>query len=191
MIGEDALCCALGERIVAEVGLSMAQPAINKRGITRLLPELRRYSNLANQTPVLCVADTDGGCVVKILKDNMPPNAPAQFLFRLAVSESESWLLADRGEISKFLGVSMSSVPKDPDDVRDAKRLVLSLAAKSSLRQIREELVSSEDRTRPGSGYNVHLCRFVLNHWRIPEAASASPSLRRAVQSIKRLNAAS
>ena len=63
VVGEDALCCALGEKLVAAAlpGWSLAGPAIDTKGVTKLIPALPRYSEQAQFVqPVLCIADTVG-----------------------------------------------------------------------------------------------------------------------------------
>lgn len=63
VIGEDLLCCALGERIVEQClpGWTLASPPINTGGITKLRVALPRYAMQARHVqPVFCLADTDG-----------------------------------------------------------------------------------------------------------------------------------
>lgn len=187
VVGEDALSCALGERLVAQVlpTWTLAKASINTKGISKLVPDLPRYmQQAAHIQPVLCIADTDGRCPVDLVSEWLPHGAGERFLFRLAVSEAESWLLSDREALARFLGVSIAKLPPDPDRVADAKREVLRLAGLSRVRQIRQEVVSSFDSTKPGTGYNVHLCGFVRDYWRAPHAVGRSVSLERAVNRL-------
>ena len=69
VVGEDTLCCALGERLVAAClpDWQLAQPSIDTKGVTKLQPSLPRYLSLARSLhPVLCIADTDGQCAVEL-----------------------------------------------------------------------------------------------------------------------------
>lgn len=191
VVGEDALCCALGERLVVTLGThELAQDPINTGGRTRLFEALPRYAKLARRHPVLCIADTDGGCALGFLKQYTPHDAPPDLLLRFAVTMSESWLLADRKGFSDFFKVPMTQVPTFPDAIMHAKRAVLALAMKSRRKLIRQEVVSREDSTRPGSGYNHHLCDFVKTHLDLLKAAEASPSLCRAIRRFSKLAAA-
>lgn len=189
VVGEDGLCCALGERLVGEAlpNWSLSKEPINTGGITKLIPSLGRYAQQAQYVqPVLCVADTDGECAVKLRKNWLPVGAPAEFVLRLAVSEAESWLLADRLAIAQFFGIDPSNVRDDPDSLQDAKLEMLRLARRAS-GSLRREMVSDIDPQRPGTGYNTHLRRFVLNHWRPSEAKTRSESLARALVSVAQL----
>lgn len=189
VVGEDALCVALGERLVAQVLPEWTvSRSIDKRGITRLVPDLPRYAEHAQHVqPVLCIADCDGQCAVHLIAKWSPIHAGERFLLRLAVSEAECWLLADAQAFSEGLAVPVNKVPRDPEALPDAKSTVLQLARRSQKRRIREELVSSADPAKPGAGYNVHLCDLVRTRWQALRAAQQSPSLGRAVRHLSSL----
>lgn len=188
VIGEDALSCALGARLITEVlGWSLAQPAVNTKGVTQLRRSIARYTGLACIHPVLCLADTDRGCALKLRQEWLPDAVSDQFLLRLAVTESESWVMADREALANFFDVAMRLVPDRPDEELDAKRTILNLARRSSRRNIRQELVSALDANKPGTGYNLHLCEFVNGYWRPDKAIENSPSLARAVRRLTEL----
>ncbi|MBV6304370.1 DUF4276 family protein [Candidimonas humi] len=190
VVGEDVLCCALGEKLVAAALPSwrLAGPSIDKKGITKLTPDLTRYINQARYVqPVLCIADTDGKCAKKLLESWRPLHATEDFILRLAVTEAESWILADRQEFSAYLKVPINRVPHNTDSIADPKRLVLTLAARSGKRVFRDEMVSYTDPNKPGSGYNLHLSDFVRTRWRAQSAKTVSESLDRAMNSLSRV----
>lgn len=191
IVGEDALCCALGEQLVQQLlpGWQMPIPSINKRGITKLVPDLPRFlAQARNVQPVLCLADTDGKCPKTLLANWLPKaKPPTHFSLRLAVHESESWLLADRQAFADFFGISEKLVARYPDEETDAKRHLLYLATRAKNRDIRQEVVSQTDSSKQGNGYNQHLCGFVNHHWSAQRAAEYSPSLARAVRRIAAL----
>lgn len=183
VIGEDSLCCALGEQLVASIlpDWTLAGPAIDTKGVTKLIAALPRYAEQARFVqPVICIADTDGQCVKQWLEKHSPARLHSHFLLRLAVNEAESWLIADQEGFAGALHVDKKKLPLRPDEVIDAKGLVLQVLAKSKLRPIRDEAVSRTDRTRQGPGYNLHLCNFVKSDWSAERARLASPSLARA-----------
>ena len=190
VVGEDALSCALGERLV-EVGLpgwQLAGPSINTKGVTKLVPALPRYVEQAEHVqPVLCVADTDGKCTLDLLAEWLPRRKTDRFLLRLAVTEAESWLLADREGLAVALNVPVTKLPLHPDAEPDPKRLVLNLAKRSKNHRVREEVVSSSDPSKPGSGYNLHLVAFVRSGWEASRAAASSVSLARALNQLQDL----
>lgn len=193
LVGEDALCCALGERLVEQTlpGWRLAFAPINKRGVTKLKADLPRYLQQAlHVQPVLCIADTDSACPVALRQQWLPQEVPPNFLLRLAVSESEAWAMADRAAFAAALGVSVANVPRDPETLPDIKRKVLHLAAQSSKRRVREELLSVHDASKPGTGYNEHLCAFIKQGWRAAIAREQSASLHRAMLALELLQAA-
>lgn len=68
VVGEDGLSCALGVRLASDVlRQSLAQPPIDTKGVTKLVPALPRYAQLAARKPVLCIADTDGKCAKELI----------------------------------------------------------------------------------------------------------------------------
>jgi hypothetical protein len=190
VIGEDALSCALGEKLVIDaMHWKISQCPIDCRGVTKLKKALPRYLKLARRFPVLCLADTDRKCPVELLETWLPQQRPADFALRLAVPESESWVLADKDAFAEFLKINATHIPVHPDDIADPKRIVVGLARKSRHRHIRQEMVSTRDPEKPGSGYNLHLCSFIRDHWRPFIAAENSPSLSRAVRKLSAIEA--
>ena len=190
VVGEDALCCSLGESLVAQClpGWTLPLAPIDTRGVTKLRANLFRYhGQLVHLYPVLCVADTDRACAVEMRAKWLPDGIHQSFLLRLAVCEADSWVLADRAGFAKAFGVSMAAVPRKPEALADAKREVLRLAVRSSRRVIRDEVPAVGEATRPGSGYNQHLCAFVRETWNAANAAQHAPSLARAIKALKRL----
>lgn len=191
VVGEDALCCALGERLVQAClpNWHLASPSIDTKGVSRLRKSLPRYAGFARSShPVLCIADSDGGCALDLVQAWLPRSAQ-RLLLRLAVPEAESWAMADSEGFASALKVPALKVPREPDRVGDAKAAVLALARRSKSRAVRSEVVSAFDPARQGTGYNLHLCRFVRQAWRMDSAAERSPSLQRAVHRVQALSA--
>lgn len=187
VVGEDALSVALGERLVAAglPGWEMPSPAINTGGVTKLVKALPRYIEQSRHVqPVLCVADTDGRCAVTLLGEWLPRTVPGHFMLRLAVSEAESWILADRSALAAYFEISAERIPPRPEELPDPKRKLLDLARRSGQRPVRQEVVSAQDASKPGPGYNLHLRDFVSRHWDARRAAEHSPSLARALVRI-------
>lgn len=121
VVGEDALSCALGERLVGSAmpGWSLVPP-INTKGVTKLISGLPRYIEQARYVrPVVCVADTDGSCVKTLLARWVQTPPPTAFHLRLAVTEAESWVLADRDGFARYVRVSLNRVPSRTDDIQD------------------------------------------------------------------------
>lgn len=192
LVGEDALCCELGKKLVS-VALpkwTISGHPVDKRGITRLLPELHRYAQCARRVrPVLCIADTDHKCAVEMRDKWLPNDAPPKLLLRLAVPEAESWVLADKEAVAEFFEVPLNSIPRQPEQIVDPTSEVLAIANRSRKRHLRVEMLGNGNRLRAGPGYNQHLTRLVAQTWDVARAERNSRSLARAVVSIRSLGA--
>ena len=172
-------------------GWVMAQAPINSNGITKLLPAVPRYLQQSKFVqPVLCVADVDNNCAKQVVQSLFPNGCPDTFLFRLAVREAESWVMADRDGLAHFLSVPKAKVPHRPDELENAKRELLKLARSSRNKLIRQDMISPSNSYRSGSGYNVQLRNFVVGSWEVGRAAQNSPSLSRAVARLQSLSSA-
>lgn len=188
VVGEDGLCGALGARLVGEVmsGWQLSQPPIDCKGASKLIASLPRYCAQASHVqPVICIADSDRACPVAWLAQRLPRGLPERMVLRLAVTEAESWLLADHDGFSKAFKVPAKVLPRQPDDVVDPKSVVLTLARRSRVREIHTEVASRIDPNRRGVGYNQHLRTFVEKAWSARRAATRSPSLARAVRRLE------
>lgn len=185
---EGLLDEAIAGRLLMEVG-AWTPFVYGKMGKHALLSKLSGYNKAAQHAPwfVLVDLDNDFECAPPFRARHLA-RPSSHMCFRVAVREAEAWLLADRERFSRFLGVSARRLPREPDDVSDAKRAVVELARHSSKRTIREEIVP-----RPGSGlsegplYTSSLTAFVVETWRPSEASRASDSLRWAIHRLGQL----
>jgi hypothetical protein len=107
--------------------------------------------------------------------------------FRIAVREVEAWLLADRDNIARFLGVAVSRVPRNVETLENPKRELVDLVRGSRRREIREDMAP-----RPGSGrevgpaYASRLIEFAERLWAPQTASQQSDSLRRSLKCLQR-----
>jgi hypothetical protein len=182
---------AVLRRLIIEIGAT-AGPVYGKNGKSFLLERLSAYNQAARFSPwiILIDLDDDDECAPPFKKSCLPN--PAPFLcFRVAVREIESWLLADRERLAKFLSTATSHIPLDPEKLASPKSTMVELARHSHRRGIREDMVP-----RPGSGrkvgpaYTAQLIDFARDSkrgWRPDVAAKASDSLNRCLQCLLRL----
>lgn len=63
------------------------------------------------------------------------------FVLRFAVNELEAWLLSDRANFAKFLGVPKNKITPAPETLADAKQEVINLARKSRKQKILQSIV--------------------------------------------------
>lgn len=191
VIGEDTLCCAIGEKLVNDFlpDWKQVNAPINTRGVTRLKANLPRYLKLARRGVfVLCIAGIDRApCAPALVRKWLPRGVNDAFLLRFAVREAESWLLADRPNLSTFLHIPTNKIPTVPDELDDPKRTLLNAVRKHSSKALQAELISSGKAIAPGPGYNDCLSAFVRGAWNPTDAAECSPSLRRTISRLEAL----
>ena len=149
---------------------------------------------------------TQHGCGVLVLtdfRDADKPCAPAaleayllryfalpspRFLCRFAVSELESWLIADRTSMANFLKIPLKKIPLDPDGEEYPKRTLIELATCSKSLAIREALVPSKKHDGPVAPlYLSTMADFIGRCWDIPAAMEYSSSLKRCVKRLRQL----
>jgi hypothetical protein len=111
--------------------------------------------------------------------------------FRVAVRQVESWLLADRERLAKFLAVSTAKIPPVPEAINNPKNTVIELARQSRRREIREDMVPRPGSARAvGPAYTARLIEFVIGGergWRPDVAARHSESLNRSLRCLVRI----
>ena len=147
-----------------------------------------------NETGVLVLTDfrdTGTACIPDALEEYVLgklPFPPKTFLCRFAVSEIESWLLADREGMAKFLGVATSRLPHHPEKEEYPKKTLVKLACSSRVKRIRNGLAPPPGhRAEVGPEYTVLLHEFIRNSWDIESAMSRSESLKRCVHRLQTL----
>lgn len=111
---------------------------------------------------------------------------PKEVIFRVAIREIESWIIADRSAFAKFIEIPRANFPKCPDDLPDSKQYLLSLIRKKGRKKWHKEMLPKGS-AHIGPRYNEVLCDFVRNHWAPNRAADNSPSLKRTLTSLYRL----
>jgi len=179
---EDELSEQVGFCLAEDVGLSVTPPPFRGRGFGALRKKIAGFCEMARRQPVLLITDLDQrSCAPALITDWMGKRRrPDDLVFRVAVREVESWLLADHEGMRELLGTKPGKLPRVPDELPDPKRELLALAQMAS-REIREALVVKKGAVASqGLGYNAVLCRWVRESWRIERAVSRSKSLSKA-----------
>lgn len=192
LASEDAVSEAVGQRLVEDTSSDLAVTQLLRRsGFGYLKSRMRNFCELARHTPVLLLTDLDTEqCPASLIEDwSRRDVIPKQLLFRVAVRQVESWLLADRDGIARLLKVGVRHLPRDPDALPDAKRFLLQLAQRAP-RAVREDLVAESGATAAqGLGYNAVLSNFVRSSWDPSRAVHRSNSLARARMRLTELAA--
>jgi hypothetical protein len=190
---EDPLSEALAVRILAEVAPQFDIGfRLGKKGSGYLKAGMDKFRRLAERAPLLVMTDLDRrACAIELIREWKADAAlPEQLVLRVAVRESESWVMADRKALARRMNLSPDLFPRCPDDILDPKEFLLHVARRAK-REIRAELVAERGAlARQGLGYNRFLSQFVETDWRPMTASQASPSLARAIAQICEVAAA-
>jgi len=180
---EDALSEAVLEKILinAPVDFNIAWKQ-RKQGFGYLKKNIRKFNKIANIYPVLLLTDLDNSlCAAELTANWLPIPQNPDFLFRVAVREVESWLLADREAIAHFFQISLAQCPDRPDEIIDPKQAILNLARKSKSRELKQDILPAKGSiSSVGLGYNARFSDFVWNYWDVNRAIARSDSLNRA-----------
>jgi hypothetical protein len=161
-----------------------------REGKNALRSKIKGYNHAAQFSPWIVLVDLnhEQDCAPSLLTSWLPRPASNMFL-RVAVKKLESWLLADRSDISSFLGVSMTLVPQFPDLEDDSKLALVNLARHSRFSSIRHDLVPTQGSGRQvGVAYTSRMTDFVFSIWDPAQATQNSPSLSRCITVLNRIS---
>lgn len=112
-----------------------------------------------------------------------------KMIFQIAVREVEAWLLADRENFPRFLGVSKNRFQRDPESIDNPKQYIFSMVRQSRNRRIRDGVLPSDSTARIGPLYNPLLIEFVSNSWDVSIAKEYSNSFRRFLNKLNEAHA--
>ena len=187
---EDDLSEVVLRQILRRSGRPYAVARCLKRGgFGYLRKKIRDFNNAAkNGLAFLVLTDMDNiaSCPPAKIRTWLSEPIHPNLLFRVAVVEVESWVMAHREGFANYLGVDVVQIPQNVDSISDPKRWLVNLARRSRDRSLRQDLVPATGATsQTGPNYNARLTSFVEDHWDLEEAIPNSESLRRAVQRIR------
>jgi hypothetical protein len=163
------------------------QVGVGPSGYGYLKKNLPGFNAAASTIPFVVLVDADDrACPPDTITDWLSGAARhPDCIVRIAVREVEAWLLADRVGLSGFLNVSERWIPTDTARIKDPKRYIVRLAARSRTKAIRDEISPRRgSKGKTGPYYNQALSRFVKDFWDTQRAVQHSDSLSRAIRAI-------
>lgn len=183
---EDELSEVTLLRILNDLGRYVVGTPYRRGGFGYLRRTINGWNRAARGIPFVVLTDLDDGeCPARLIADWLVAPRHPNLLFRVAVREVESWLLASPVAFSRFLGVPHASMPSDCDNLPDPKQEILRLARKSRIRAVRDGIVPKRGSTaKQGPDYNGLLGSFVRSDWDLEAAVAVSPSLARTVDRL-------
>lgn len=94
-------------------------------GFGYLKTNIKGFNQASIVNPHFMLTDLDNyECPVALRKDWISFDINSNFLFSIAVREVESWLLADRENLSRYFNVALVNFPQNPDAENDQKKHV-------------------------------------------------------------------
>ncbi len=197
---EDELSCTVMRRLFDYH--NMTSPAGKQLIFRSGFPENKRGCvNLKNLAPnliqmcgnaglfVFVMTDLDQNECAPTLRQQWFPDIntlPDSLIFRVAVREVESWILANRDDLADFLGIAKANFTREPDTLEDPKSHLLDVIRLKGRRRFHRDMLPTGN-AHIGPEYNTVLCDFVENRWNIDEAQQYSPSLQRTVNALNRI----
>ncbi|WP_273278520.1 hypothetical protein [Methanothrix soehngenii] len=145
------------------------------------------FNKASKGMPYLILTDLDyRECAPILIQEWLPETKNPNLIFRIAVREVESWVLADRLGFARFLGIAQNKLLDNPDDLPDPKAHLINLARVSRKRDLREDIVPRRGSTaKQGPAYNERLISFIQKSWNPSMARLQSPSLDRTLRALE------
>jgi len=189
---EDYLSEIVVERIIRIYGPELfISVRIGGKGAGYLQSKIRDLRQVAlGDVPVILLADLDQkGCAPELISDWMGAlPTPDKLVFRVAVREVESWLMAHRESFSEYFGIPRAKLSLAPEDLMNPKQTLLNLVRRHSVGDIkRDVLVERPGGPMQGLNYNSRLTDYVENCWDPRIACAHARSLARACDRIAKL----
>lgn len=165
-----------------------------KGGAGNIRKKIDAYSSMAkNGQRVLVLVDLDSTeCPLSLLHEwfsidkGSDVQLPELLMFRIAIREIESWVMADRFNLAKFLGIPIGNFHSNPDGLPHPKSHLLDIIRRKGKKKRHTEMLPKGKSASIGPRYNELMCEFVQKHWNPEQAAVNSPSLARAILALKR-----
>jgi hypothetical protein len=191
LVVEDDLSEFILYRVLSYLRGFQVNKVFKQGGFGYLKKNSLAFNQASRSCPFLMLTDLDRNtCPPGLIQDWLSGRPRHDhFLFRVAVPEVESWILADCEGFQEFLGLRGAIRVPQPEQLGDAKMKLLALAERARVRDIREALVYRDrhGQLHQGPDYNGTLGRFVQENWDVNVASSHCPSLAGLMNSLGQL----
>lgn len=185
---EDDLSESILRRLLIESGRPFHVTfVLNRGGSGYLKSKIDGFNKSAKGLPFLVLTDLDNQvCPSALIQDWLGKPINHNLIFRVAVREVEAWILGDRENFSRFLGISADLIPFNPEALEDPKRTLVQLASRARKADVRRRLVPRQNMTAvQGPEYNLCLSEFVAAAWNPSTSSLVCPSLAKCRRRIK------
>lgn len=163
-------------------------PRFHKGGFGYLKHLAPGFNDAARSYPFFMLTDLDTRpCAPVLIQSWISKPLNSKFLFRVAIREVETWLMADRKGFSGHFKVPLAKLPDNPENLDDPKKFFFSLIRNKHARRLRDMLPDPDGTASQGPGYNLEMVDFVRHQWDPLAAQENSDSLRRAIHRLATL----
>ena len=186
LVVEDLLSAAVLRRILGDLNISVAT-CYGLQGNNYIRQRLRAFHKASQYIPYVILTDLDNNpCPPQLISNwGQGLNPSGSFIFRVAVKEVESWLLADRINFAVYLGIPPVRIPNNVEGIPNTKEFLINLAKGARKKQMREDIAPlAGSFGKRGKDYNGALIRFVRQHWNYNTALAYSQSLNGTIKAI-------
>lgn len=184
---EDVLSEGVLRKLLSQSRNQFAVGQVFSRGGNGYLrSKVLAWNQAAAHLPILLLTDLDNvNCPSQLKSQWLPNSCHSNLLFRVAVREVESWLLADASNMAQFLGCLERVIPQAPESIENPKQHLIDLARSAKSKATKERLVPRPHSTATqGPDYNSCLLEFVQNKWDPIKAAKRAQSLAKTMERI-------
>ena len=187
---EDEPSKAIIQKIISSLRINCEIKFYHGRGFGNLKKMAPSLNQAAEQAPCILITDLDTSECPVSLRNSWINNRTQKeyFIFRIAVREIESWILADRINFSEYFGVNLRKIPYNTDIIPDPKKHLISIARKSKKGWVKRDIPPIAKSTASvNPNYNQRLVDFITEQWSPHDASTSSGSLKKALSDIERL----
>lgn len=191
---EDELSKVLLSVLLKQISGDFIVVMIFERGgFGYLRKNIEKFNEAAKACPWIVLTDLDTEECAPLLIQKWLSHAPKHphLLFRVAVREVESWLLAHREAFAKVASIRLDTAEKliqtPTDQIPNPKEFLIQIVERySRSRDFRADIVPRRGSSaKVGPNYNGRLSEFVLGSWHVGKAMERSDSLRRTVLALR------
>lgn len=179
----------VADKIVTAIGHQVGT-CYGKHGYSYVKNKIHGFNKSAQNTCYLALVDfmdTGCNCPLEVISTLLPYKNDLMF-FRIVVREIESWIMADRSSIAKFLNVSVEKIPLRPEIENNPKQTLVNIARGSRSAKIVSAFVPEQNSTaQVGKLYTSEIKRFVSDFWNVNTARLNSPSLDKCLKRLEKI----
>lgn len=198
---EDAPGAAIANKLVATRNVRSGHRLVFRNGFPAVMrghdairSKCDAFLNMARSgSHTFILTDLDAAeCACSLIRDwfdipqGDPVDLPSQCIFRVAVREAESWILADHEAWAEYIGIPAANFSMHPDQLDNPKDHLLNIIRRKGTKKIHREMLPKGS-AHIGPRYNEVLCDFVERAWTPERAAEKSPSLDRAFKALMKV----